>query len=350
MRTKLFANTKRPRKIQSRSFFTFAVSLALPLCFIACPGEEKRSAPAVRAADSAPISTTEASAAASPPNLTIDADSAFKHVEKQVGFGPRPAGSAQLAKTREYLLSELRSYGLSPTTDQFTTSTPVGEKQMVNIVAELPGQSPEIIIISSHYDTKLFDKFKFVGANDGASSTAVLLELARVLAANKEKPKVTYRFVFFDGEEAFCEHWEQCGKPDSPDNTYGSRHYAKQLVDRNEASRVRAMILLDMIGYKKLEIGRDDDMSTKWLVDSIWDTARELGYSQQFQNRTEGVGGDDHEPFLRAGIESVDLIQLGSYPYWHTPDDTLDKISSQSLKIVGDVVLASLPKIESHRK
>src|SRR4051812_4316146 len=161
MRLKIFTNTKRPHKIHSRSFFSFAVSLALPLCFIACPGEEKRSAPAVQAADSAPISTTQASAAASPANVTIDADSAFKHVEKQVAFGPRPAGSAQLAKTREYLLNELRSYGLSTTTDQFTTSTPVGEKRMANVVAELPGQSPDIIIISSHYDTKLFDKFKF---------------------------------------------------------------------------------------------------------------------------------------------------------------------------------------------
>jgi glutaminyl-peptide cyclotransferase len=154
----------------------------------------------------------------------------------------------------------------------------------------------------------------------------------------------TYRFVFFDGEEAFCEEWDECGKPDNPDHTYGSRRFVSQLAAHNETKQVRAMILLDMIGYKNLEMGKDD-MSTRWLVDTIWETARSLGYADQFKNRPEGVGGDDHEPFLRAGIESVDLIQLGSYPYWHTPDDTLDKISPQSLKIVGDVVLASLPKI-----
>jgi glutaminyl-peptide cyclotransferase len=120
------------------------------------------------------------------------------------------------------------------------------------------------------------------------------------------------------------------------------------LKTKNEVKRVRAMILLDMIGYKDLEFGRDDDMSTRWLVDAIWDTAKERGYGRQFLSMNEGVGGDDHEPFRKAGIDSVDIIQLASYPYWHKPDDTLDKISPQSLKIVGDVVLASLPRIEQH--
>ena len=105
------------------------------------------------------------------------------------------------------------------------------------------------------------------------------------------------------------------------------------------------MILLDMVGYKNLEIGRDPT-STTWIVDVIWQTARELGHNAQFVDREEGVGGDDHEPFLRAGIEAVDIIQLNSYPYWHTADDTLDKVSPRSLKTVGDVVLGSLPRIE----
>ena len=166
------------------------------------------------------------------------------------------------------------------------------------------------------------------------------------MAANNPKPKFTYWFVFFDGEESFCEGWEECGKPGAPDNTYGSRHFVEQLQKRNELSRVRAMILLDMMGYKNLELGRDT-MSTKWLQNIVWQTARELGYGNIFVDRDEGVGGDDHEPFLKAGIDSLDLIQLSNYRYWHTAEDTIDKVSAKSMKIVGDTVLASLPKVEA---
>jgi glutaminyl-peptide cyclotransferase len=150
--------------------------------------------------------------------------------------------------------------------------------------------------------------------------------------------------VFFDGEEAFCEGWSDCGDEKNPDNTYGSRHYVSQLHARNELENTRAMILLDMMGYKNLELGRDPT-STRWLQDIIWKTGRELGYTKVFLDREEGVGGDDHEPFLAAGVAAVDIIQLTSYPHWHRADDTIDKVSAQSLKIVGETVLASLPKI-----
>jgi len=232
---------------------------------------------------------------------------------------------------------------------------------MVNLTAELPGESNDVIIVSSHYDTKLVKQFKFVGANDGGASTGELLELARVMAGNKQKPRLTYWFVFFDGEEAFCFDWDQCHgslrpgplenaapsdpKNPLPDNTYGSRRYVGQLIERNELKRVRAMILFDLMGYKNLRLGRDE-MSTTWLLDIVWQTAKQLGYGAQFVDAREGVGDDDHAPFLRAGIDALDIIQLSSYPYWHTKEDTLDKISAKSLKIVGDVVLNSLPKIE----
>jgi glutaminyl-peptide cyclotransferase len=332
---------------RSLRFFSITAMLALPLCSIACPGPINRNDNSTPAPVSSPSASPAPSVRPSPVALTIDADRAFRQVQKQVDFGPRPAGSSQLAKTRDYIIGELKSYGLNVQTDDFTASTPVGQKKMVNVIAEIPGESPDVIVIGSHYDTKPFDKFRFVGANDAASSTAVLMEIARVMAESKQKPRLTYRFVFFDGEEAFCQEWDQCGKPNNPDHTYGSRRYVSQLVDKGEVNRVKAMILLDMIGYKNLEMGKDD-MSTHWLVDLIWNTAHDLGYTAQFKDRPEGVGGDDHEPFLKAGIESVDLIQLGTYPYWHTPDDTIDKISPQSLKIVGDVVLASLPRIEQH--
>lgn len=276
-------------------------------------------------------------------NDAFDGERAFAHVKRMVEFGPRPAGSGALAKTREYIVNELKLSGLKVTVDEFRAKTPRGEKLMANVTAELPGASPDSIIVASHYDTKYYKEFRFVGANDGGSSTGALLELARVLA--KRKSPFTYRFVFFDGEEAFCREWSQCGKPNAPDNTYGSRRYVAQLKNSGEIKTTRAMILLDMIGYKKLEFGRDS-LSTGWLVDAIWETARELGHEAYFIDREEGVGGDDHEPFLRAGVEAVNIIQLNSYPHWHTAEDTLDKISPRSLQIVGEVVAASLPRIE----
>lgn len=266
------------------------------------------------------------------------------HVKRQIEFGPRPPGSSQLEKTRAYIVDQLKSYGLNVSLNQFTAATPQGEKKMANIVAELPGETQDLILITSHYDTKYFKGMLFVGANDPGASVATLLEIARVLGSLKEKPKVTYRLVFFDGEEAFCETWDECSKPEAPDNTYGSRHYVATLKAKNELNNTRAMILLDMMGYKDLELGRDP-MSTRWLQDIIWKTGRELDHGNVFVEREEGVGGDDHEPFINARIAAVDLIQLTSYPYWHKADDTIDKISAQSMKIVGDTVLASLPKI-----
>lgn len=284
---------------------------------------------------------------------TFDGNRAFAHVKAQVAFGPRPAGSEALAKTREYLLRELRSYGLNPRLDQFTAQTPRGRTKICNVIAELPGASPNIVMLASHYDTKLFQEFRFVGANDGGSSTGALLELARVLAQQPEKRTATYWFVFFDGEEAFCRDWSEClnGK----DNTYGSRHLAESLKGRGELKRIKAMILLDMIGDKDLTIPRDDT-STPWLVEAIWSTARALGYGKQFPDRSSSIGDDDHMPFKRLGVAVVDVIdfEFGDGPqdnrYWHTADDTLDKVSPRSLQIIGEVLLASLPKIEARVK
>jgi Zn-dependent M28 family amino/carboxypeptidase len=282
-----------------------------------------------------------------PAAVAFNGERALEHVRKQVEIGPRPPGSPELAKTREYIINNLRDSGLKVVTDEFSPSTPLGVKKMVNITAELPGESKDVIIIASHYDTKFYKDMRFVGANDPASSVGTLLELGRVLAANQQKPKLTYWLVFFDGEESFCEGWDECSKPNAPDNLYGSRRYVSQLRANNELGHVRALILLDMMGYKNLELGRDT-LSTRWLQDIIWRTGRELGYSKVFVDRPEGVGGDDHEPFLRAGIDAVDLIQLEGYHYWHTPEDTLDKVSAESMKIVGETVVASLPRIEQY--
>jgi hypothetical protein len=303
-----------------------------------------RHAPEARAQANPKGHNASSNAQASP---TFDEERAYAHVRKLVEFGPRPAGSEELGRAREYILRELKSSGLRVERDEFKAKTPLGKRKMVNVWAELPGETRDLILIASHYDTKLFKDGRFVGANDGGSSTGVLLEAARVLAASTRSRRFTYRFVFFDGEEAFCREWDECSEPGAPDNTYGSRRYVERLRERGELGRVRALILLDMVGYKGLDLGRDA-LSTGWLLDIVWETARELGYEKQFTERREDIGDDDHAPFLRAGVAALDLIQLNTYPHWHTLEDTLDKISPRSLGVVGEVVLASLPRIEKH--
>src|SRR5438309_2630445 len=248
--------------------------LSASLVLVGCPsGANKRT----------DESTSTASSSTSPAKGSdFDGERAFEHVRKQVELGPRPPGSPELEKTRGYIIDQLKSYGLKVTTDEFHARTPVGDRKMVNLTAELPGESNDVIILSSHYDTKYITKFKFVGADDAGSSTGALLELARVLAAGKEKPKLTYWFVFFDGEEAFCFDWDECHNPNPadpknplPDNLYGSRHFVAQLIDKNELRRVRAVILFDLMGYKELRLGRDE-LSTTWLIDAVWQTAKQI--------------------------------------------------------------------------
>jgi glutaminyl-peptide cyclotransferase len=279
---------------------------------------------------------------------SFDGARALQHVRKLVEFGPRPAGSDALKRARAYIVSELKSYGLKVGADEFKAKTPAGERSMANVSAELKGTGDDFIVIASHYDTKLYKEFSFVGANDGGSSTGALLEIARVLASSPRRD-MSYRFVFFDGEEATCAEWDECGKEGAPDNTYGSRRYVARLREGGELKRLRALVLLDMMGYEKLELGRDT-MSTPWLVDVVWKTAAESGHGREFLGRAEEVGGDDHAPFIAAGVPSLDIIQLNTYPFWHRPEDTLDKVSARSLRAVGEVLIASLPRIEARLK
>src|SRR5688572_27849102 len=266
-----------------------AIALLMPVLFAACPKNDPPPRPR------ASISTSPR-----PPDRpgTVVAGfngvRAMDHVRKQIDFGPRPPDSPQLAKTRDYISNELRSYGWQVSIDEFNATTPLGEKKMANIVGEIAGETKTLILIASHYETKYYKDMHFVGANDPASSVATLLEIGRVLASAKQKPKVTYRLVFFDGEEAFCENWNDCQNEDGPDNTYGSRQYVSRLRERNELENTRALILLDMMGYKELELGRDT-LSTRWLQDIIWETGRELGHRKVFVDKQEGIGGDDHE-------------------------------------------------------
>jgi hypothetical protein len=251
-----------------------------------------------------------------------------------VGFGPRPAGSEALTKTRNYIVAELTRAGLKPELDEFDARTPRGFRHMVNIHALRRGSKPTVIAVTGHYDTKVFDNISFVGADDGGSSAAWLLEFAR--ATGGLKLENSLEFVFFDGEEAVVE-WSD------DDSVYGSRHDVDKRYRARTLGDLKALILVDMIGDKNLNIRREHQ-SSGWLKDIIWSTAQSLGYRKEFPNDEIDIS-DDHIPYLRAAIPSVDLIDF-DYPCWHMACDTLDQVSAHSLKIVGDAVYFSLPEID----
>ncbi|HQZ38932.1 MAG TPA: M28 family peptidase [Vicinamibacterales bacterium] len=275
-------------------------------------------------------------AAAAQAPAAFDSTRAYTHVREQVALGPRPAGSPANQRTREYIIRTLAASGYKAVEQPFETSTPVGRVKMANIIATLPGDRADRIVLASHFDTKPFEDFRFVGANDSGSSTGVLLELARVLRAGP-KPALTLEFLFFDGEEAWGE-WRDLN------HTYGSRHYVTAGRASGTLAGLKALVLLDMVGDRGLSFRRDTN-STPWLTDIVWAAARRLGHGTHFLDDPFAVE-DDHIPFLKAGVPSVDLIDL-DYAPWHTAGDTLDQVSARSLQIVGDVVLAALPEIQA---
>jgi Zn-dependent M28 family amino/carboxypeptidase len=265
----------------------------------------------------------------------FDANRAWEHLRQLVVLGPRPAGSPAIEESRQYITHQLSASGIAVTQQAWDAPTPTGIVHMVNLVATIPGASKKRLVIAGHYDTKRFHAFRFVGANDGGSSAAFLIELARVLKA-RHNP-LTIELLFLDGEEAVLD-WE------GDDNTYGSRHYVAAARNDGSLSSLSALILVDMIGDRDLAFKREAN-STPWLTDLIWAAAgkQQLGaYFTSARNRVE----DDHLPFVHAGIPSVDLIDLDFGP-WHTAGDTLDAVSARSLQIVGDVLLAALPSIEA---
>jgi Zn-dependent M28 family amino/carboxypeptidase len=272
----------------------------------------------------------------------FDSNRAWEHLRQIVAIGPRPSGSAGLDATRKYIRTQLGLSAIAVADQQWDAQTPIGTVRMVNLRATIPGRSPDRILLTGHYDTKLFRTGRFVGANDGGSSTAFLLEMARVLKARSNP--LTIELVFLDGEEAFCQNWTDCGRPGAPDNTYGSRHYVAAARRDGTLSGIKANLLVDMIADRDLRLKRDVN-SSAWLTDLVWGAARASGLGAYFVEETTQIE-DDHLPFIEAGVPSVDLIDL-EYPAWHTPADTLDQVSARSLQVVGDAVLAALPRLEA---
>ena len=322
-------------------------ALAAALLSVALLGCEASSAAKDPAATASPqpAASAQTPAPAETGPLNFDSNKAWEHLRQMVLIGPRPSGSEALRQTRAYITRQLAAVGLTVEEQPFVAQTPVGPINMVNLITRLPGKRTDRILITGHYDTKLFKEFVFVGASDGASSAAALIELARVL---KSRPReYTYEFIWFDGEEALCAGWSDCGRPDAPDNTYGSRFYVDAVKKANGLNAIKAMVLLDMIGAKDLILRKDTDISTPWMNDLFWGVAKRMGHGATFTDRTGGgVGGDDHEPFAKEKIPTIDIINLVDYPQWHTKDDDLNHVSARSLQIVGEVVIAALPELE----
>lgn len=253
----------------------------------------------------------------------FDGQRAFSDVEQQLQFGPRIPGSDAHARALDWMEAELSAAGWQVSRQEAQS---MGHP-VINLVASR-SDAPPTIILGAHYDSRLMaDRDPLVeqrtqptpGANDGASGVAVLLELARSLPHNS----VPIQLVFFDAEDN--------GRIPGWDWILGSRAFVSSLTSKPEK-----MILVDMVGDKDLQI-QPEASSDAQLRDSIWATAARLGHAASFPTQVGGAILDDHVPFLEAGIPAVDLIDI-KYKYWHTAADTPDKVSAQSLQVVGDVL------------
>src|SRR5437762_9140771 len=263
-------------------------------------------------------------------------EKAFAQVQRLVDFGPRPAGSKAVEKSRDYIEDQLRRSGWQVMRQAFSDDSPQGKVQFVNLIARFSGEkkaaSPSFLLCS-HYDTKMFDAIRFVGANDGGSSTGLLLELARVIGQHPNLARKV-ELVFFDGEEAFVRFSET-------DGLYGSRYFAKQL-QRDDAKQFRAGILFDMVGDRSLDITLPADSPPEMARDIF--AAAEALKSRSYFTYFDREMIDDHTLLNAIGITTVEVLECDSL-WSHTADDTIDKISAQSLQIVGSVALYYLSEL-----
>ena len=269
---------------------------------------------------------------------------ALAATRKAVSFGERPSGSEAIRRLRDWIVSEMKPLGGQLDLDSFTAQTPTGAVPMVNLILKFPGTSGKAVVVTGHYDTKRIPMVQFVGANDAGSSTGLLMEFARVMSHLKHSDDIY--IVFFDGEEAVVS-WTDI------DSLYGSRHLAAKWAADGTLSRIKALINVDMIGDKDLDIS-DDENSSESLRAMVWQIAEKLGYSKYFRHDPGGVD-DDHKPFVNSGVNAIDIIDLDYGPrspqtpngaYWHTAEDTLDKLSAHSFQVVGDILVELVKEVE----
>jgi glutaminyl-peptide cyclotransferase len=268
----------------------------------------------------------------------IDAKRAFEYTREVTAFGARYIGSENHKKLERYILDHLKGNQIED--DAFTAETIEGKFPVRNIIAKFPGTKDGIIVIMGHYDTVYpLRNSGFVGANDGGSSTAILLEYANQLRGKKREGYSVW-LVWTDGEEA-VRKWSDT------DSVYGARHLAEKWEKDGTLKKIKALMVMDMIGDADLDITRNTK-GAAWLLDLIYSAAEREGYQSHFFAQ-EGPIEDDHIPFFNRGVPCADIIDF-DYGYnnvfWHSPQDTIDKISPKSLQIVGDTILETIQLLD----
>jgi glutaminyl-peptide cyclotransferase len=328
----------------SKAALVLAALSMLAGMHVACD-RDKNSAPTPNASSPVAASDTKLPTLSLPPDSgeppAIDSERALRYVKEIVALGPRPLGSANHKKVEEYLASHLKGDAVDE--DAFTADTPEGKFPVRNFVAKFPGTKDGIIVIASHYDTNYpLRNSSYVGANDGGSSSGLLLELANQLRGLHDKTREGYSvwLVWDDAEEAMKPETELAFAEDS---LYGIRHLAEKWQADGTLKKVKAFLLADMIGDADLNVDRDLD-STPWLESVVYEAATRVGFQSHFFAVTRQVT-DDHTPFMQKGVACADLIDF-EYGYnnvfWHTPQDTVDKLSPKSLEITGTVLLETV--------
>jgi glutaminyl-peptide cyclotransferase len=290
-----------------------------------------------------PEATTAPAAVPTPPPdpgplPQIDTKRAFEYTREVTAFGPRPMGTENHKKLEDYITAHLK--GDQVEDDAFVADTVEGKFPVRNIIAKYPGTKDGIIAILGHYDTNYpLRNSGYVGANDGGSSTAILLEFANQLRG-KKRDGYSVWLVWTDGEEA-VRQWSDT------DSLYGTRHLAEKWEQDGTLKKIKALLVMDMIGDADLNIDRNTT-STPWLLDLIYAAAERGGYQSHFYAR-QGAIEDDHIPFAKRGVPNADVIDL-DYGYnnvfHHSPQDTMDKLSAKSLEIVGNTTLEALRMLD----
>jgi Zn-dependent M28 family amino/carboxypeptidase len=322
----------------------------------AAPTEGQQAQPAETKTSYQPNAAELDPPASAPSAPKVDGNRALKLAGDFVAIGPRGLGSEGHKKAVDYISAQLKAAGALIEYDQFEAQTAAGKFPVTNIIGKIQGKKDGVIALAGHYETNLptSDDLKaatamgkkFVGANDGGSTTGLMLEIANVL--NKKKGSdgtidgYSVWFVFTDAEEATVKWSDE-------DSVYGSKHLAQKWQQDGTTQKVKALLLLDMISDKDLDVLREQN-STPWLLDVIYRSAQRLGTQSYFFKQSNAVE-DDHKPFAKVGIPVADIIDLDygfQNVYHHTTEDTMDKLSAHSLQVVGDVVLETIRALNTH--
>ncbi len=331
------------RELTRRKKIAFRILLlSIAIAIVACDRDNDATPVKAQAQPTAAAAASAASNLSLPPDTgllpTFDSARAMQYVKEIVDFGPRPVGSPNHKKVEDFIASRLKSDTVE--NDSFTADTPEGKIPVHNIVAKFPGTKDGIILIASHYDTNYpLRNTSYIGANDGASSSALLLEIANQLHGKKREGYSVW-LIWDDAEEAMKPESEL---PFDKDSLYGIRHLAEKWQEDGTLKKVKAFLLADMIGDADLNIDRDQN-STPWLEEVVYQAASRLGDQSHFFARDNQVT-DDHIPFVQRGVPCADLIDF-DYGYnnvfWHTSQDTVDKLSPKSLDIIGRTLLETI--------